>query len=427
MKRILYTILTLIFLSSAAYAGKAVNPFTLPADALSASHEYGTFSWTANPVFTDSDMHPDLAYRYTRTEGNQSHHAMLNLFGFALGYSRYAVVYSPENEIFRSAGSDIIHVSRGFILGDVLGFGIGYSFCTGGHSGYDDYHGWNAGLLFRPFSFISFGISFRDIGGEIDGDSLRLTQVYSASIRPFGEWVTLSADCVKGSVINDGETFYSFSGEVRAWYNVTLCFSADTNRNFTAGITIPFDTRISAPVNISADFYGSYNRDDPDFMSAGAAVRFRNTGGININVAGNILFIPIADSYDENGAKGFFAENKPEFIELINGIMTAADDPSIEAIVIGIGNLEMGFAQAQEIRRALKQFRGKGKKVYAIMNDTGNKQYFIASCADRIYLAPNSEFAITGLKISLYYFKGLLDKIGIQYESIRRGDYKSFN
>jgi len=44
-----------------------------------------------------------------------------------------------------------------------------------------------------------------------------------------------------------------------------------------------------------------------------------------------------------------------------------------------------------------------------------------------IYFSPNTEFSITGLSANVYFFKGLLDKAGIEFESVRRGDYKSFN
>jgi protease-4 len=81
----------------------------------------------------------------------------------------------------------------------------------------------------------------------------------------------------------------------------------------------------------------------------------------------------------------------------------------------------------QELREEIGRFRKNGKQVYALLNYTGNKEYYLATSADKIYFTPNSTFTITGFKMQIYFLKGLMDRAGVKYESVSKGKYKSFN
>jgi protease-4 len=105
----------------------------------------------------------------------------------------------------------------------------------------------------------------------------------------------------------------------------------------------------------------------------------------------------------------------------------ASADKCISSIILDIDNVSLGLAQMQELREGILKFRKSGKQVYALMNYTGNKEYYLALAADKIYFTPNSTFAITGLKMQVYFLKGLMDRAGVKYESVSRGKYKSFN
>jgi protease-4 len=426
MKKYIFTAAILLLTSIPSYA-KINSPFALPPDAQSAAYEAGPFAYMANPVFTDTTLQPHAAYRYISTADDPTHHAVFTIFGFALGYSWYNSAYSIADQSFHKADTAIYSISRGFLLGGVFGFGLGYSAGFSNIDEFDHYRAWNFGLLFRPFSFVSFGASFREAGGQINGAALQPVQAYSVALRPFGEWLTLSADYATGSAYSDDAT-YSFSGRIDLWQSASIFARCDTSRNFSAGLAISLDARTGGPMNITPDCYASFNSEGPDeYRSAGAAIRFRRGRGSSLPVANNMLFINLAQSYGENEPGKFFAQGRPDFFVLVSGIYTAADDPSINSMLVEIGETDAGFAQIQELRRSIKYFQGRGKKVRAVMNLSGNRQYYLASCADEIYFSPHNDFSITGLRASVYFFKGLMDKAGIEFQSIRRGDYKSFN
>ena len=86
----------------------------------------------------------------------------------------------------------------------------------------------------------------------------------------------------------------------------------------------------------------------------------------------------------------------------------------------------MGVASATAIRNALISFKKKsGKWIYAYGNDIAQGDYYAASVADKIFLNPAGALDIHGLTSSILFYKGLLDKIGVEMQIIRVGTYKS--
>ena len=52
------------------------------------------------------------------------------------------------------------------------------------------------------------------------------------------------------------------------------------------------------------------------------------------------------------------------------------------------------------------------------------REYFLATAADRIYVSPEDEVDVKGMSAELTFYKGLLDKIGVQMEFEHVGKYK---
>ncbi|MFO0837049.1 MAG: signal peptide peptidase SppA [Phycisphaerae bacterium] len=106
-------------------------------------------------------------------------------------------------------------------------------------------------------------------------------------------------------------------------------------------------------------------------------------------------------------------------------IHRAAKDSSISGMVLIIENPQLGFAQAEELRQAMSVFRATGKKIHCYIDHAGNREYLLASGADHITLAETSSLDITGIFAELSFYKGMLDKIGVQADMLHCGAYKS--
>ncbi|NAY92263.1 signal peptide peptidase SppA [Muricauda sp. JGD-17] len=111
--------------------------------------------------------------------------------------------------------------------------------------------------------------------------------------------------------------------------------------------------------------------------------------------------------------------------EIIHTIQVAKEDDKIEGISITTGFLQAGMAQAKEIRDALLDFKSQGKFIYAHSDFLTQKDYYLTSVADKLYLNPVGALDFKGLSAEVLYFKGLQEKSGIQMEVVRHGKYKS--
>lgn len=111
--------------------------------------------------------------------------------------------------------------------------------------------------------------------------------------------------------------------------------------------------------------------------------------------------------------------------DILHTIRVAKTDSRIKGISIGTSFSQSGMAQTQEIRRALADFKSEGKFVFAHADFYSQKDYYLASIADKIYINPQGVMDFKGLLSEVLYYKDLQEKSGIKMEVIRHGDYKS--
>ena len=136
---------------------------------------------------------------------------------------------------------------------------------------------------------------------------------------------------------------------------------------------------------------------------------------------------PIADytgTNEVNPFSGLFEESQG-LDEILHAILVAKDDERIKGISINNNFLMAGLAQAQTLRKALMEFKEKGKFVYAYGDFYTQKDYYLASVADSVFINPVGVMDFKGLSSEVLFFKDLQEKTGIKMEVIRHGKYKS--
>lgn len=104
----------------------------------------------------------------------------------------------------------------------------------------------------------------------------------------------------------------------------------------------------------------------------------------------------------------------------------AAADSRIKAMVLLPEGLGGGWAKAEEFRADVEQFRKAGKPAYAYLRTPQSRDYYVASAADRIYLGPQDQFYLKGMRAEIMYFKRTLDKVGVTVDVEHAGQYKDF-
>lgn len=111
------------------------------------------------------------------------------------------------------------------------------------------------------------------------------------------------------------------------------------------------------------------------------------------------------------------------YVELIRKAKT---DTRITGILLRPGSLSSPFwAKIQEVRDALDDFRASGKYVHAWLEYAGDREYYLASAADRVYLLPSATLDLTGIASYELFLRGTFDWIGTFPDFLHVGDYKS--
>ncbi|MCC7497353.1 MAG: signal peptide peptidase SppA [Bryobacterales bacterium] len=118
------------------------------------------------------------------------------------------------------------------------------------------------------------------------------------------------------------------------------------------------------------------------------------------------------------------AERTVTVSDLWSALHNAAADSRIKAVIISPHAITAGWAKLDEMRSDLVEFRKSGKPVIAFLVNPGGREYYLASAAEKIYLAPSDMLDLKGLRAEVTYIRKTLDKLGIRMEVEHIGKYK---
>lgn len=128
---------------------------------------------------------------------------------------------------------------------------------------------------------------------------------------------------------------------------------------------------------------------------------------------------------EDRMAKLFGINQAQSFTGLLIQLRKAKVDKRIGAVLLNIDFPGIGWGKAEELRDAIKDFRASGKPAYAYMEIGTNREYYIATAAEKIFLPPSGDLYVNGFAAEAMFYRGSLDKLGIEPDVIQIGKYKS--
>ncbi|ELV8612298.1 signal peptide peptidase SppA [Vibrio vulnificus] len=148
-----------------------------------------------------------------------------------------------------------------------------------------------------------------------------------------------------------------------------------------------------------------------------------------LNLSGPIveqsLYINPMDSF----AGSLFGEEIPKenvLFDVVDTIRYAKDDEKITGLVLSLRDMpETNLTKLRYLAKALNEFKASGKPIYAVGAFYNQSQYYLASYADKIYLAPDGGVMLKGYSAFNLYYKTLLEKLDVTTHVFRVGTYKS--
>ena len=165
-----------------------------------------------------------------------------------------------------------------------------------------------------------------------------------------------------------------------------------------------------------------------------SAASFSGGSGAAIPKEGVLLMdmsiFAVAEQTQESNPLSSIQGNEVALVGLhdaVTAIHKAAEDPGVQYILVKTDGIATSLSKLEELRKALTDFRKSGKAVIAYGEAFTSGTYYLASVADKIYTTSHhgGNTFMLGISGSMLFLKDLLDKLGVNYQLIRHGKYKS--
>jgi len=299
--------------------------------------------------------------------------------------------------------------------------GLSYSWFSSGNPIYHKVKDWKFGMMYRPRPIVSLGMVFDRINEPKFGE-FKQKRLYTPglALRPFGDKFTISSD----ARWLEGDELAKLKSNVRisagSFHGVSFLGEYRTEGQWRFGMTFDFETtRLGGQGKLrnEKDWAGGTYSMEVGMVRFGETMPPQSrTGMITLN-----------DKIAEEPRKGsLFGGGKRSLFSVIDALHKGAEDPRIDGLLIRFDGLQLDFASAQELRNAISVFRSNGKRVTAFMSVAGNLDYYLASAADEIYMDPSGLLELKGLAINSRFYKGTMDKLGIQAQFVHTGPHKTY-
>lgn len=155
-------------------------------------------------------------------------------------------------------------------------------------------------------------------------------------------------------------------------------------------------------------------------------VSSRSASVIKIKLSGNIEEREIEDPFEELRKMNKYSDEEGSGLNTFQKKLNQAkNDDKVKGIFLEVQGLTAGFASIKEVRDLLLDFKKSGKFIYSYAEYYGQKDYFVASVSDKIFLNPQGAIDFKGLSMNLMFYKKTFEKLGIDVQIFRHGRFKS--
>lgn len=310
-----------------------------------------------------------------------------------------------------------------FLVG--LGTSLGQLHVGGSYRYYRDGPGvfnnrtfWNIGLQYVSGPFAFGGVLSNLNRGKVAGERTEMKQQYAVAYRPVGKILTLSADMFMYSGQTWRDADWVYQAQVNPYQGLYLTGSYNSDDSYQIGFR----------VNLHQYFTGartSINHDGDHVGTAGFVGYTTARQPSILPPPKRRLMVGITGGLAENPPQPVFGRKRTPFARVLLELYRAADDPSISEMSLKLKSLSLGFGQAQELRAALEHFQSKGKRLTCHLRFGNNISYYVGCIADSLLMSTVGRLNLIGLRGEQTFYTGTLDKLGIDVDMVRIGNYKT--
>lgn len=324
----------------------------------------------------------------------------------------------------------------GFRGGRSFGAGMGFHwFSSDDDARLDGLMTVDLGLTVRPLSLVGLGYVVRQLNTPLRGrDALGNAIVYErvhdfeAALRPLGGD---RFEVAGGAAV--GETTGDATPHARAALGVLrgVTLRGDVfveDGDFDGDGAEERDVRGTAGLALDLDRAGVFGAGVFGRRSAGGA---RLPGGANLGFVAGLRVgeehyrpAPIVPRRVELIAlEGDLSERG--LVDLVEHLRDLRRDGDCAGVVVRPVGFEPGWATVEELRAGMAALRASGKRVIVLLGETSMREMYLATAADRVLVEPTGGVRLVGLRASVTFLKGTLDRLGVRADVLKIAEYKS--
>ncbi len=165
------------------------------------------------------------------------------------------------------------------------------------------------------------------------------------------------------------------------------------------------------------------------FHAAPTAPQVPKASALILNLSGPLVEQPRYVNPMDSFTGSLLGQELPKenvLFDVVETIRYAKDDDKVTGLVLALRDLpETNLTKLRYIAKALNEFKTSGKPVYAVGDFYNQSQYYLASYADEVYLAPDGAVMLKGYSAYSLYYKTFLEKFNVNTHVFRVGTYKS--
>jgi len=141
-----------------------------------------------------------------------------------------------------------------------------------------------------------------------------------------------------------------------------------------------------------------------------------------------ILFNVSDVTEDKIIGSNFLSDEKLSYMDILNSLDDIKNNNQVKGVIISLDTINLSSAKIEELSKKFEELKANNKKIYAFGAYITNANYKLASIANEVVMVPSTSASLdlTGYHYSDLYYKGLFDKLGVNMEVVRIGNYKSY-
>ncbi len=412
----LFALLTCTASASLASA-QTVDPSRVLTPGMGLATDDGNASIATNPALFAFDPDASLSLRYHQRIDDPLSAFHLSTSAGGVGMGLFYRNTGSAGSLWGWQTSLAMHLDERLILGSSLWWYL--------PQGADNnFTSWDLGLGYRPLSWLGFGAVARNIGSP--GIEWGVVGSYGVglALRPFGDRVVLGVDqhFADAAALEDGGVdLHRYTTEL------SLRVSPKRGLNIRAYGNQHLEVGGGVQLSFGGRALGAYGLGlTGDAPAVVAAIESCDRDERLVGVIKRVALIRVHTELPYEPRATLFSPPQESYLHLLRRLERAGEDPAIQGVVLHLDASPFSWAQVEELRGLVAELSESGRTVVAYLDAaSGNRDYYLATAADRIYLHPAAELELTGLAAESLYFRGTLDLLGVEPEFHRRSEFKS--